>query len=316
MFYCDRSCQRKDWFEGHKFSECAIFKKFGRIESDAASLLLRVYLKVTANPNLITKRSTIYSGQQRAFQDLMDHKENILEDKERLAQFEFFMELLNGADLANDDHDLVLSIYGKLFVNAFGIIESSSFDELGTGLYIEGSVFDHSCNPNAVWWFDGIKMQIKAIRKIRSDEPIFLNYINLEVSRVERRRNLSRKYYFNCMCERCGHEDEEGDLIDYAQMVEYKEKLAEIAIISKNFGLSRDQLKRSFEIRREMFPIYEQVYRDFHPNLLLLMGKLFDLSIMLHEDPDIVYCESCDVFLKRITEKFHVMTDFFQGDKT
>ena len=54
-------------------------------------------------------------------------------------------------------------IYGRILINSFNIMNAESLP-IGIGLYLEGSVFDHSCEPNATVVFDGKKLIVRAIR--------------------------------------------------------------------------------------------------------------------------------------------------------
>ena len=49
--------------------------------------------------------------------------------------------------------DQLVEYYGQLAVNNFTI------DGLGLGLYVEASIIDHSCSPNACTAFYGTRMQ-------------------------------------------------------------------------------------------------------------------------------------------------------------
>jgi len=54
----------------------------------------------------------------------------------------------------------------QTLVNQFGITDTDMQGRLGQGLYLNGSVFDHSCEPNATQTFDGVELTIRLIQDI------------------------------------------------------------------------------------------------------------------------------------------------------
>jgi len=80
-----------------------------------------------------------------------------------------------------------------------------------TGLFVLGSKFSHSCEPNSSWSFskDGC-LQYHAIRPIAKGEPFTFSYIgngmNMVVSTLLRRRRLG-SLWFVCQCSRCSEPD-------------------------------------------------------------------------------------------------------------
>jgi len=76
------------------------------------------------------------------------------------------------------------------------------------------SAFNHSCLPNAETYWDEKKEEcvIRAVRNIKSEEEILINYLGSE--RVldplkTRRYNLKQAYDFMCQCAGCTHEDKD-----------------------------------------------------------------------------------------------------------
>ena len=104
------------------------------------------------------------------------------------------------------DYNLLLRAYGILHVNSFSIdcylpddnaTESSSdviIEQVGTGLYIEPSVFDHSCGcPNAAASGDFLQLEIRALSPIRKGELIYIDYLQDVMPRAERQKTLSER---------------------------------------------------------------------------------------------------------------------------
>ncbi|OTF78556.1 Set and mynd domain-containing protein-like protein, partial [Euroglyphus maynei] len=105
-----------------------------------------------------------------------------------------------------DDYDpeLLLKCYGILHVNSFGIdcydTDNLTIDHRGCGLYLEASVFDHSCIPNACAAGDSLALEIRALRPIRPGDLIYLDYIQDILPKDQRIKHLEERYFFTCHC--------------------------------------------------------------------------------------------------------------------
>ena len=69
------------------------------------------------------------------------------------------MEVLIGADEFGQrkeifSYESVGTALGKFVINSFNIADKLGQD-MGCGIYLSGSTFDHSCWPNAGWFFTG-----------------------------------------------------------------------------------------------------------------------------------------------------------------
>uniref|UniRef100_T1IKR6 SET domain-containing protein n=1 Tax=Strigamia maritima TaxID=126957 RepID=T1IKR6_STRMM len=148
----------------------------------------------------------------RRFEDLESHTEEIKNDVLRMTEFQYIFRYVTRFVPADEcpSRDELLNIYGKVAVNSHGIFIEMSYR--GVGLYLGGSMFDHSCKPNAAFVFDGPIMSVIALDDIsRSDSSISIGYTDLRASTEERQRYLKTKYYFDCSCARC--QDDEMDLV-------------------------------------------------------------------------------------------------------
>lgn len=86
----------------------------------------------------------------------------------------------------------------------------------GSGLYLQQSKINHSCNPNAEIrfpWSNHV-LQVVALRDISADEEICISYLDecqLGRSRHSRQKFLQENYLFVCDCEKCESEVEQPD---------------------------------------------------------------------------------------------------------
>lgn len=98
----------------------------------------------------------------------------------------------------------------------------------GSGLYLQQSKINHSCNPNAEIRFpySSNVLQVVALRDIAANEEICISYLDecqLNRSRHSRQKYLQENYLFLCECEKCHEEihqpdetsdEEDGDDMD------------------------------------------------------------------------------------------------------
>ena len=67
----------------------------------------------------------------------------------------------------------------------------------GLGIYPLGSLLNHACNPNAIQSFDGRELRFRVIRPIRAGQEITVPYMDLAMTRAERRLCLHLRYFFD-----------------------------------------------------------------------------------------------------------------------
>ena len=83
----------------------------------------------------------------------------------------------------------LLEMLGKVKINAFNIVDCL-LRHCGTGIYLEASRFDHSCQPNAFQIFTSISLKVKANTTVSS-----LDEVNKQLPAVNRCRKLKDCLY-------------------------------------------------------------------------------------------------------------------------
>jgi hypothetical protein len=75
----------------------------------------------------------------------------------------------------------------------------------GNGIWITGSLFNHSCYPNASQSFIANMMLVRATRNISAGEQLFIQYIRVGMVNTydERQELFQQKWGFRCQCEIC-----------------------------------------------------------------------------------------------------------------
>ncbi|XP_018019607.1 N-lysine methyltransferase SMYD2 isoform X2 [Hyalella azteca] len=136
----------------------------------------------------------------------MTHEECLLQNNELAETFGVLEKMLRcyfGTEISFNTNEL-LSIYGALLVNGFGVTNCES-EEIGSALYLAASILDHSCLPNAGVTFDGSRIVVRALQDFPNFQwsQININYIDGLTCREDRQRSLQRSYFFECHCQRC-----------------------------------------------------------------------------------------------------------------
>ena len=205
-YFCSDDCRDND--ELH-VEECLLFQRRDKgPTSDIARYVLRAILKIRSGG--LAEADTVPGVEEpRQFSHLVDHFDDVLEHSgHRRDNIEhIYTEILDfmGEDEAPDP-DYFLTIYGRIAVNSFSIIDASEQDSIGSGLYLGPSIFDHSCVPNAAVTFLPDKtIVVRALEDFpdRKLSQFFITYIDLMDYTEHRRDHLLKNYYFMCQCSRC-----------------------------------------------------------------------------------------------------------------
>ena len=116
----------------------------------------------------------------RTFNDLMSHEDKRKNDPTLVTFYELCKHFFARIDPAwCADFPGFLRIIRKYTVNSFRIHEG---DDVGTGLYLGPSMFDHSCDANACGVFMGTSLYIKAMRDIHRFEDVSIEMYSIFVT--------------------------------------------------------------------------------------------------------------------------------------
>lgn len=200
-----------------------------------------------------------------------------------------------------------MTLYLKLLTINYYCIKSMADPErrsrstrVGAVLYVEGSAYDHSCSPNAMQWFSGTKLQIKALRDFdTNDEPVVIHYVDLKMRLAERRAKLLRQYYFRCECTRCSAEDGGKMVVDYAAMTRLEDQSRLIAhefaatdANTKDKMAAMDLARSYCQVRTDLLTIYSSIYGSNHPYVQYVGESVNDLAEKLAKMDEVLsQCE-------------------------
>ena len=86
------------------------------------------------------------------------------------------------------------------------IFRKTPGEPFGIGLYLLGSIFDHSCVPNSTVVFKGRELVIMATQDIPVGEipnVAFISYVNTMDDTNTRQRQQQANWFFKCQCHLC-----------------------------------------------------------------------------------------------------------------
>lgn len=102
-----------------------------------------------------------------------------------------------------------------LITNLFGLTDIDGL-EIGSAIFPLSSFFNHSCAPNLSRTVVENKLVFVVTRPIEKNHQLFVCYRDnfFETTRDERRKQISKSYRFDCICEACSR--------DYPMVVDMK----------------------------------------------------------------------------------------------
>lgn len=266
MHYCSSECRKADWYSGHKH-ECRIFGESKDDEtrvhalSDSETRLLLRYLQ-KINRHKSKTKFLLYDARYRRLSDLMDHADEFRQRHNGNVLQQLTKKFRNsGLDATKDE---LLHLHGQLSINSWAINDSITNEALGIGLYVEVSVFDHSCRPNVAHVFNGTQIQFRAIRSIAEGEPIFVSYTQLFDPKPSRQEFLFRNYFFECNCDRCKHETQD----DQWCIQEVSQKIRDAA----SPPINHEELNIWLEMKIAML---KEQCSHYHPEITLALKDMF-----------------------------------------
>ncbi|KAJ7340411.1 SET and MYND domain-containing protein 3 [Desmophyllum pertusum] len=106
----------------------------------------------------------------------------------------------------------LFDLFGKISCNSFTICDAE-LQSLGVGIYQTPSLLNHSCLPNCVAVFNGIKLLIHATEQIKQGDELTISYTELLCPSYQRKEDLKSHYLFDCNCPKCCSSLEEDGLM-------------------------------------------------------------------------------------------------------
>lgn len=264
--YCSISCQRKDWLY-HKH-ECSHLHEIND-EYDLIRLFLRLIIRYKQDQGIEENAST-----KRTLNDLKTHETEIYNDKQRYKTFQLVYQCLKSWNLLDDINDkLIFELFCRLVINTLTIHDSMDLKSIGYGLYLDATIYNHSCMPTCHTVFNGIHLSIRTISDQVNNEWT-INYIDLLESYDIRQDFLRNNYYFTCQCKRCLDNDK-NELI-LLDKIHYEEQQMDKFINNSDFFNAYQSSKKLSDYYSKILPYYHAYVSLHHVKHLKLELYLAD----------------------------------------
>lgn len=158
--------------------------------------------------------------------------------------------------------------------------------QYGHALYKQATLFNHSCEPNAGWVFNGVEILIIANKKIEPDTEITTQYIPVMQYQTNVRREFLSKLGFNCECSACladgtkVNEQWKDFVTTMLEIMKGEIQTSTMLIMASNyFRVSpciyevRDMNRRMFQLRKMWLVT---AYYKKNPNINVIAHRFFD----------------------------------------
>ncbi|KAM9779555.1 N-lysine methyltransferase SMYD2-B-like isoform 1-T1 [Syngnathus typhle] len=195
--YCNVKCQKGDW-AAHKL-ECSAMVAYG--EKWRPSETSRLVARILAKKEMQRERSA--SERILLVGDLQSHVEDTDKEKgDKIQADAAGLHRFYSKHLDFPDSKELLSLFSQVSCNGF-TIEDEELSQVGTAIYPDVALLNHSCVPNAIVTFKGRDAEVRAVRDMKAGDEVLISYIDLLYPTDDRNERLRESYYFTCDCEEC-----------------------------------------------------------------------------------------------------------------
>ncbi|XP_077566906.1 N-lysine methyltransferase SMYD2-B-like [Stigmatopora nigra] len=196
-FYCNAKCQKGDW-AAHKL-ECSatlVFREKWR-PSETTRLVARILSKKKTQTERCKSERILSISEMQSHVDDMDEGQREKSGVHAAALHRFYSKTLDFPDAKE-----LLSLFSQVSCNGF-TVEDEELSHVGTAIYPDVALINHSCLPNATVTFEGIKAEIRAVKEMKPGDEVLISYIDLLYPTDDRNERLRDFYYFTCRCGEC-----------------------------------------------------------------------------------------------------------------
>uniref|UniRef100_A0AAX7TT21 [histone H3]-lysine(4) N-trimethyltransferase n=1 Tax=Astatotilapia calliptera TaxID=8154 RepID=A0AAX7TT21_ASTCA len=100
------------------------------------------------------------------------------------------------------DHKELLTLFSQVGCNGF-TIEDDELSHLGTAVYPDMALINHSCLPSVIVTYKGTSAEVRAVQDMKPGDEVLISYIDLLYPTDDRNNRLRESYYFLCDCQEC-----------------------------------------------------------------------------------------------------------------
>lgn len=277
--YCSIDCQSRDW-KLHKF-DCKLPKARNQsselfpIELHDLNLIYRLIILASKFPEKFEEPVKTFDGEinfsqvMNKFGNSLDSLHTTYEPDDPIHELASAGAKCFGANNIPMDGLSYIRLQNILISHRCDIMDDN-FDSIGSGIFAAVSYYDFSCSPNCCHVFDGIKMQLRAVKEFDTDEqPPLIAYIDPDLSGPSSQFMKQNNLY--CQCENCSSQIFATKSRNISTWLSLKREFNE-GILTKNCG---EALKKGLELLAHD----KKIFSNAHPYRTILMKKLVEISI-------------------------------------
>ncbi|XP_070704983.1 N-lysine methyltransferase SMYD2-A-like [Pempheris klunzingeri] len=196
-FYCNVKCQKADWAM-HKL-ECSAMTAFGEnwCPSETSRLVARILSKKKTQKDRCVSEKLMFIGELQSHVEDIDNERREMSEADIAGLHRFYSKHLDFPD-----HNDLLKLFSQVACNGF-TIEDDELSHLGTAVYPDVALINHSCLPSVIVTFNGTLAEIRAVQAMKPGDEVLIGYIDLLYPTDDRNNRLRESYYFTCDCKEC-----------------------------------------------------------------------------------------------------------------
>ncbi|KAJ8410231.1 hypothetical protein AAFF_G00202120 [Aldrovandia affinis] len=196
-FYCNVGCQRADW-SMHKL-ECSAMVAYGEnwSPSETVRLTARIIAKQKTQIDRSVSEKLLLLGELEAHLNELDNEKREMNQTDIEALHHFYSKHLEIPDQA-----ALTVLLAQVNCNGF-TIEDEELSHLGSAVFPDVALMNHSCCPNVIVTYKGIVAEVRAVQEISSGDEVLTSYIDLLYPTEDRNERLRDSYFFTCDCKEC-----------------------------------------------------------------------------------------------------------------
>ncbi|CAK6980170.1 N-lysine methyltransferase SMYD2-B-like isoform X2 [Scomber scombrus] len=196
-FYCNVKCQKGDWAM-HKL-ECSAMMAFREnwCPSETTRLVARILAKKKTQKERCVSEKIMLIGEMQSHVEDVDNEKREMNEADIAGLYRFYSKHL---DLP--DHKDLLTLLSQVSCNGF-TIEDDELSHIGTAIYPDVALINHSCLPSVIVTYDGMSAEVRAVKDMKPGDEVLISYIDLLYPTDDRNNRLRESYYFTCDCQEC-----------------------------------------------------------------------------------------------------------------